>query len=96
MCLTDKEVPRKIEGVHNVDTTASIVAQMEVLTRKLDSLIQCEHHTLSPKPIYEGYRGKSYYRKMIFSLTHIIQLEEVSYAQNFQRQQNNLTPTHII
>lgn len=39
----DRETSKKTIGLHNIDGITALTAQMEILTKKLDSLTQTMH-----------------------------------------------------
>lgn len=40
MLPIERKISRKIIGIHNIDSVISLVAHLEILTRKLDKLTQ--------------------------------------------------------
>lgn len=85
----DREVPRRTTGLHNVDITSSLVAQLEALTKKLDSLTKNVNMVHQSKPVYKGYRVDHIIERCHLASTHVIPPEEVNYTQKFQMQQDN-------
>ncbi|XP_022846278.1 uncharacterized protein LOC111369022 [Olea europaea var. sylvestris] len=86
---TDGETPRKTTGLHNVDAVTALAAQMEVLTMKMDNLSQSVNMVHQSPPVCEGCGADHNTTHFPLASTHVNQSEEVNYAQNFQRQQNN-------
>ncbi|XP_022864581.1 uncharacterized protein LOC111384524, partial [Olea europaea var. sylvestris] len=89
MWPTDREAPRKTSGLHNVDAVIALAAQMEVLTMKMDNLSKSVNMVHQSPPVCEGCGADHASTRCPLASTHVNQSEEVSYAQNFQRQQNN-------
>ncbi|XP_022899229.1 uncharacterized protein LOC111412524 [Olea europaea var. sylvestris] len=89
MWPTDREAPRKTSGLHNVDAVTALAAQMEVLTMKMDNLSKSVNMVHQSPPVCEGCGADHASTRCPLASTHVNQSEEVSYAQNFQRQQNN-------
>ncbi|XP_022847548.1 uncharacterized protein LOC111370071 [Olea europaea var. sylvestris] len=84
--LTDREGPRKTTGLHNVDAVTALAAQMEAITKKLDTLTQFVHMVQHPAPVCVGCGVDHITSSCPFASTHMGQSAEVSYAQNYQRQ----------
>ncbi|XP_022883158.1 uncharacterized protein LOC111399906 [Olea europaea var. sylvestris] len=89
MWPTDRKAPRKTSGLHNVDAVTALAAQMEVLTMKMDNLSKSVNMVHQSPPVCEGYGADHASTRYPLASTHVNQSKEVSYAQNFQRQQNN-------
>ncbi|XP_022875808.1 uncharacterized protein LOC111394287 [Olea europaea var. sylvestris] len=89
MWPTDREAPRKTSRLHNVDAVTALAAQMEVLTMKMDNLSKSVNMVHQSPPVCEGCGADHASTRCPLASTHVNQSEEVSYAQNFQRQQNN-------
>ncbi|XP_022872320.1 uncharacterized protein LOC111391352 [Olea europaea var. sylvestris] len=85
----DREAPRKTLGLHNVDAVTALTAQIEVLTMKMDNLSKSVNMVHQSPPACEGCGADHASTRCPLASTHFNQFEEVSYAQNFQRQQNN-------
>ncbi|XP_022855324.1 uncharacterized protein LOC111376589 [Olea europaea var. sylvestris] len=90
MWPTDREAPRKTSGLHNVDVVTALAAQIEVLTMKMDNLSKSVNMVHQSPPVCEGCGADHASTRYPLASTHVNQSEEVSYAQNFQRRQNNL------
>ncbi|XP_022846187.1 uncharacterized protein LOC111368910 [Olea europaea var. sylvestris] len=84
--LTDREAPRKIVGLHNVDAVTALVAQMEAITKKLDTLTQFVHMVQHPAPVCAGCGVDHITTSCPLTSTHMGQSAEVNYSQNYQRQ----------
>ncbi|XP_022891970.1 uncharacterized protein LOC111406834 [Olea europaea var. sylvestris] len=89
MCPTDRKAPRKTAGIHNVDAMTAMALQMEVFTMKIDNLSQSINMKHRSPPVCEGCGVDHITTRYTLASTHVNQPEEVSYTQNFQRQQNN-------
>ncbi|XP_022891701.1 uncharacterized protein LOC111406521 [Olea europaea var. sylvestris] len=55
--LTDREAPRKAARLHNVDAVTALATQMEVITKKLDTLTQSVHMVQHPAHNYQRQNG---------------------------------------
>ncbi|XP_022889000.1 uncharacterized protein LOC111404422 [Olea europaea var. sylvestris] len=64
--LTDRKAPRKISGLHNVDAVTALAAQMEAITKKLDTLNQFVHMVQHPAPVCAGCGDRSHHFKLSF------------------------------
>ncbi|XP_022873217.1 uncharacterized protein LOC111392182 [Olea europaea var. sylvestris] len=86
MWPSDREVPRKTTNIHNVNAVTALTAQMEAITRKLDSLTHSMNmvQTLALKCVGCGVDHIT--ASCPLASTHIAQPAKVSYAQNYQRQ----------
>ncbi|XP_022883520.1 uncharacterized protein LOC111400337 [Olea europaea var. sylvestris] len=89
MWPTDREAPRKTSGLHNVDAMTALAVQMEVLTMKMDNLSKSVNMVHQSPPVCEGCGADHASTRCPLASTHVNQFKEVSYALNFQRQQNN-------
>ncbi|XP_022848704.1 uncharacterized protein LOC111371006 [Olea europaea var. sylvestris] len=84
--LTDRKAPRKTAGLHNVDAVTALAAQMEAITKKLDTLTQFVHMVQHPAHICAGCGADHITSSYPLASTHMGQSAEVSCAQNYQRQ----------
>lgn len=83
---TDREAPRKAAGMHNIDSVTALAAQMEAITKKLDTLTQSVNMVQTPTPMCAGCGADHITTSCPLASTHTNQTTEVSYAQNYQRQ----------
>ncbi|XP_022860049.1 uncharacterized protein LOC111380654 [Olea europaea var. sylvestris] len=91
MWPSDKEVSRKTTGIYNVDAVIALTAQMEAITRKLDSLTHSVNMVQTPTPKCASCGVDHITANCSLASTHIGQPANVSYAQNYQRQNGPYT-----
>ncbi|XP_022872381.1 uncharacterized protein LOC111391398, partial [Olea europaea var. sylvestris] len=84
--LTDREAPRKAAGLHSVDAVTALAAQMEAITKKVDTLTQSVHMVQHPASVCAGCGADHITSSYPLTSTHMGQSAEVNYAQNYQRQ----------
>lgn len=72
--------------MHNVDAVTALAAHMEAITKKLHTLTQSMYMVQHPAPICAGCGADHITSSCPLASTHMGQSAEVSYAQNYQRQ----------
>ncbi|XP_022883647.1 uncharacterized protein LOC111400465 [Olea europaea var. sylvestris] len=91
MWPTDREAPWKTSGLHNVDAVTALVAQMEVLTMKMDNLSKLVNIVHQSSHVCEGCGADHASTRCPLASTHVNQSEEGGSNQNkppgFQHQQ---------
>lgn len=83
MWPNDKEVHKKIVGIHNVDAMTALEARMEAIMKKLDTLTHSVNMVQTPTLVCTGYGPDHITASYPLASTHMGQLVEVIYAQNF-------------
>ncbi|XP_022895234.1 uncharacterized protein LOC111409414 [Olea europaea var. sylvestris] len=86
MWPSNREVPRKTTGIYNVDAVIALTAQMESITRKIESLTHSVNIVQTPAPKCAGCGADHITASCPLASNHIAQPAEVSYVQNYQGQ----------
>lgn len=87
---TEKKTPKKTMVIHNINAVTTLATQIEVLTNKLDNLYKNMNMVHQPAPVCKGCGIDHTTVSSPLASMHIYEFEKVSYAQNSQRQHNNL------
>lgn len=90
--LIVRDFSKKAMGIHNIDAVIKLTTRMEVIMTKLDNLSQSVNMVNQPALVCAGSRVDHISASCPLASTYTIQPTEVSYAQNFKRQEYNSYP----